>query len=173
MKLEELGLELDTRVTKLKINDDIELDVRRYLPVAEKTQMLQYIINAALDDRTGCFSPLRIEIYYSLAICKWYAGIEFDPESDPGQNYDLLESNGIVDWVISRIPEDEAKFITRLVEETTADIARYNSSAAGIIQNMSVDADGLNNQITDILSKIQAGEGLETLAAIKDVVGTD
>lgn len=64
-------------------------------------------------------------------------------------------------------------FISNLVEETTKDIARYNSSAAGIIQSMSNNASGLDEQITELLEKVKNGEGLEQLAVIKDVVGLD
>mgnify|MGYP006926996284 FL=1 len=60
-----------------------------------------------------------------------------------------------------------------LVNDTINDIARYNSSAAGIIQSMSNNAGGLDSQITDILEKIKNGEGMETLSVIKDVVGKD
>lgn len=60
-----------------------------------------------------------------------------------------------------------------LVKDTIKDIARYNSSAAGIIQMMNQNAGGLNEQITDMLNKIKNGENLETLSVIKDVVGTD
>ena len=55
-----------------------------------------------------------------------------------------------------------------LVEETTKNIARYNTSAAGIIQAMSNNADGLDKQISDIVSKLQSRENLELLDAIKD-----
>uniref|UniRef100_UPI003078C635 hypothetical protein n=1 Tax=Dialister succinatiphilus TaxID=487173 RepID=UPI003078C635 len=60
-----------------------------------------------------------------------------------------------------------------LVRDTLSDIARYNNSAAGIIQMMNKNASGLDTYITDIMEKIKNGENLETLSVIKDVVGKD
>jgi len=93
--------------------------------------------------------------------------------TEVSKTYDLLEENGVIDQIISTIPEDEIEFMKELVNDTVNDIARYNSSAAGIIQAMTANAGGLDSQITEILDKIKNGENLETLAVIKDVVGKD
>ena len=124
---------------------------------------------------TGCFSPVRVEVYFSIAVCKWYAGITFTDKqmTEVSKTYDLLEENGVIDKIISVIPENEINFMNELVNDTIDDIARYNSSAAGIIQAMSANADGLDNQITEILDKVKNGENMETLSVIKDVVGKD
>ena len=146
-----------------------------YLPVDEKAEFIQFIVNHALDDMTGCCSPVRIEVYFSIAVCKWYANITFTEKqmTEISKTYDLLEENGVIDQIISTIPEDEIEFMKELVNDTVSDIARYNSSAAGIIQAMTANAGGLDSQITEILDKIKNGENLETLAVIKDVVGKD
>lgn len=151
------------------------LEVRTYLPIDDKTQFIQFVVNGALDEMTGTFSPLRTEVYFAIAVCRWYAGITFTEEDlvNVAAVYDALETNGVIDTIVSEIPEEEMGFISSLVEETTKDIARYNSSAAGIIQSMNSDASGLDTQITQILDKIKNSEGLEQLAVIKDVVGKD
>lgn len=169
----------------LKVNKDIKnivdtennvlFEVLQYLPIDEKTKFLQFVVNGALDERTGCFSPLRVEVYYSIAICKWYAGINFSDKqlSEIGKTYDLLESNNIIGNILDSIPKDEKEFMRELVNDTIKDIARFNSSAAGIIQQMSTNTEGLDSQLTEILDKIKNGENLETLNVIKDVVGKD
>ena len=75
---------------------------------------------------------------------------------------------GIIDDIIQVMEAEEYDFMYTLVEETTKNIARYNTSAAGIIQAMSNSADGLDKQISDIVSKLQSRENLELLDAIKD-----
>ena len=74
---------------------------------------------------------------------------------------------------MNAIPKDELEFIQDLVKDTISDIARYNSSAAGIIQMMNQNASQLDTQITNILDSIKNGENLETLSVIKDMVGKD
>lgn len=170
-----LGLKAKKVATSCQINDNISLEIRQYLPIDEKANLIQFIVNHALDQMTGCFSPVRVEVYFSIAVCKWYAGITFTDKqmAEVSKTYDLLEENGVIDKIISVIPENEINFMNELVNDTIDDIARYNSSAAGIIQAMSANADGLDNQITEILDKVKNGENMETLSVIKDVVGKD
>lgn len=170
-----LGLKAKKVAASCQINDNISLEIRQYLPIDEKANLIQFIVNHALDQMTGCFSPVRVEVYFSIAVCKWYAGITFTDKqmTEVSKTYDLLEENGVIDKIISVIPENEINFMNELVNDTIDDIARYNSSAAGIIQAMSANADGLDNQVTEILDKVKNGENMETLSVIKDVVGKD
>ncbi len=175
MTFTKLGLKAKKVAASCQINDNISLEIRQYLPIDEKANLIQFIVNHALDQMTGCFSPVRVEVYFSIAVCKWYAGITFTDKqmAEVSKTYDLLEENGVIDKIISVIPENEINFMNELVNDTIDDIARYNSSAAGIIQAMSANADGLDNQITEILDKVKNGENMETLSVIKDVVGKD
>ena len=174
VSFDDLNLELDDRRGAVKIGDTT-VTVRLYLPIAEKTELIQFVVNGALDDNTGCFSPLRVEVCFGIAMCKWYSDIEFTDEMlvDIGEIYDLLDSNGVISQVINCIPPEERKFMEELVNDTMADIARYNNSAAGIIQSMNFNAEGLNNQLQEVIKKVEHKEGLELLASIKDMVGND
>ena len=175
MTFTKLGLKAKKITTNCQLNDDITLEIRNYLPIDEKSEFIQFIVNHALDQTTGCFSPVRVEVYFSIAVCKWYANIAFTDKqmADISKTYDLLEENGVIDEIMSYIPKDEIEFMRDLANDTIDDIARYNSSAAGIIEAMTANAGGLDTQITEILNKIKNEENLETLAVIKDVVGKD
>lgn len=175
MTFAKLGLKAKKITTNCQLTDDITLEIRNYLPIDEKSEFIQFIVNHALDQTTGCFSPVRVEVYFSIAVCKWYANIAFTDKqmADISKTYDLLEENGVIDEIMSYIPKDEIEFMRDLANDTIDDIARYNSSAAGIIEAMTANAGGLDTQITEILNKIKNEENLETLAVIKDVVGKD
>lgn len=149
------------------------IEVCQYLPTEEKTKLLEFVIDGAIDYTTNTFSTLRVDVYFAIALCKWYAGIAFTEEdmANISSVYDAIDSNGVVNTILGVIPQEEADFIRDLVEATVADIERYNNSAAGIVQAMSNNASSLDGQIKDILESIQNGEGLEQLAVIKDVVG--
>lgn len=173
---EALGLEMgDIETTTIKINDTTELKVRSYLPIAEKGNLVTFVINGALDNMTGCFSPLRLEVYFAVAIVKWYAGVSFENQElmDIGNIYDILEANYVVSKVMGAIPEGELEFIESLVKDTAEDIARYNNSFAGMMSAMSGDASSLDEQLSEILEKIKNKEGMELLSVIKDVGGTN
>lgn len=173
VSFEDLNLAFTEKNSKIKIGD-VTITVRHYLPIKEKTELIQFVVNSALDDKTGCFSPLRLELYYAIATCKWYTDIEFtdDMLMNISNIYDLLDSNGVISAIMSAIPSEEREFMSDLVNDTVDDIARYNNSAVGIIQNMSSNAEGLNGQIQDIMNKIQNKEGTEELLSyIKDIYG--
>lgn len=156
----------------IKINDAIEVEVRDYLSVAEKAALLNFVIGASLDDETGCFSPLRVEVAFGIALCSFYSSIKFDDEDMKHIDlaYDVLDSTGIIDAICEAINPSELEFIQELVHDTVADVARYNSSAAGIVRTMATDADGMNSELNKILEQIKSDKGQEALKVIKDVV---
>ena len=176
MNFKDLKLTPKVSFTDIKIGEDSVLKVANYLPIEDKGNLITFVVDMALDTTTGCFSPVRVETYFALAICRWYGDMIFDDDDiqiNVALTYDTLETNGIIDAIMNAIPKDELEFIQDLVKDTISDIAKYNSSAAGIIQMMNQNASQLDTQITNILDSIKNGENLETLSVIKDMVGKD
>ena len=176
MNFKDLKLTPKVSFTEIKIGEDTVLKVANYLPIEDKGNLITFVVDMALDTTTGCFSPVRVETYFALAICRWYGDMVFDDDDiqiNVALTYDTLETNGIIDAIMNAIPKDELEFIQDLVKDTISDIAKYNSSAAGIIQMMNQNASQLDTQITNILDSIKNGENLETLSVIKDMVGKD
>ena len=174
MNLKDLGLrELEVETRPIKLKSGVEVSVRTYLPIDDKADLIAWVINLAVDDKTGCISPVRFETCFSVAVVQRYAGIEIDAEETLGNVYDLLEYNDVIDQVMGAIPENELRFLSDLAKETAQDVARYNNSFLGMVNMVSGDAESLQEQTNSLINKIKNSEGLEQLAAIRDVVGTD
>lgn len=169
----DLKLETKVETTKVKVNDTTELEVRAYLPTIEKVALLEYVVNNAIDEATGRFSPIRVELFFSLAVLHWYADMIFGDDVPALDAYDALETNGVLDAVVSAIPETEYNFVSELINTTVKDIADYNCSLAGMVRAVSQNADDIQAQVEELSKKIQNKEGLELLSDIKNVVGTD
>lgn len=169
----DLNLETKVEEKTIKVCGDKELAVRNYLPMTEKIALISYVVDHALDESTGRFSPVRVGLFFDLAVAHFYGGINFPDEVKALDAYDALETNFVLNAIISAIPQDEYVSMRELVIETTNDIADYNSSFAGVMQIASQDADGLGNQIEELLGKVKNREGMELLSEIKNVVGTD
>lgn len=171
----DMNLTLQMETEELHISEDLVLNVKTYLPINDKADFIQFIVTGSLDSMTGCFSPVRTEVYYAIGLCKWYAGIELteDELADAAALYDILETNNLIRAIESCIPAEELDILHALINDTLDDITRYNNSAAGIIQAMSNNADGLDGQLASILEQIKNSEGLEQLSVIKDVVGNE
>lgn len=170
MNYNDLGLDIEYKQVEVEIAGGKKLNVLTYLPMKDKTEMLQFIVNNVIDPKTGCASPIRMEIYFSIAICHWYGGIDFSNEdmAKISDVYDALEVNKVIQTIIDYVPYDEINFMRDLAEETVADVARYNSSAAGIVQSMADSSGSLDKQLSDIIQKVQSKEGLELLDMIKN-----
>lgn len=161
-----------TATKEIELNENLVLQVRQYVPTEEKAKIVQYVVNMSLDDRTGCFSPIRVNVYYAIAMLQHYCGIDFEDENLVDA-YDQLDSCGFITSVLDNIPEEERRYMENLVNDTIEDIAKYNTSFAGTIQAATSEANNLDSSVTDILNKIKNKEGLEVLDEIKNVVGTD
>ena len=170
MNYSDLGLDIEIKEVEVEVAGGKKLNVLTYLPIREKTEMLQFIVNNVIDPKTGCASPIRTEIYFSIAVCHWYGGIDFSNEdmANISDVYDALELNKVIQTIIDYVPYDEINFMRDLAEETVADVARYNSSAAGIVQSMADSSGSLDAQLSDIIQKVKSREGLEMLDMIKN-----
>ena len=141
-EMKEIRGDVSVMSTTYQIDDDNKLIVKTYLPMEEKAQFIQQVVDAAMDAKTGCFSPVRLNTYY-----------------------------GLLDGVLAAIPEDERNFLQEMVDDTVADISSYNMSFAGIMQSMTGEASNLGDSLDEILTKIKNREGLELLAEIKNIEG--
>lgn len=168
-----LGLKTipDTTNDSVEING-IEIPIKGYLTQQEKADLIAFVLENAVDSR-GCFSPIRVETFWGIALVKWYGGISFTDKQifDAGKTYDLLETNGVIDDICDAIPNDEYTFLKDMLNDTKDDITRYNNSFAGIIAAAANSAENMDNELTQILTKIKNKEGLEQLSVINDIVG--
>lgn len=173
-----LGLKVEplkeTKKVEWEVGDSsVIIDVKQYLPIKDKTDFLTYVIDHSIDDETGTFAPIRVQVYFDLAICKWYGQITFTDKqlNEIEKTYDLLKGYGIPELIGSAIPEEELAAIADFCNNTIEDMEKYNQSFVGMIQTISNKNEGMDATITDILDKIKNKEGIETLDVIRDIMG--
>ena len=152
--------------------NEVDIPIKGYLTQQEKADLISFVLENSVDSR-GCFSPVRVETFWGIAIVKWYADIAFTDKQifDAGKTYDILETNNVIGSVIEVIPTHEYEYLTDMMNETKADIERYNNSFAGMVAAAAGSANNMDTELTELLTKIQNGEGLEQLAVVKDIVG--
>lgn len=172
-----LKSKIEPEVKQVMIPDtDLSIDILTYLPQNTKATLIGFVVENSIDQTTGCSSPLRLDTWFSIALAKYYGQITFTDKQleDPGKVYDILQMNGVFNIIADTIPEAEYNYIKDCVEQTAQDVARYNTSAAGIIGAMREESGGLGSQIDEMLKKIQDREGIEELTSIRDaIVGKD
>ena len=168
-----LKTKLTQEVVQVQLQDtDILLDIFTYLPQNTKAEFIGFVVENSIDQTTGCSSPLRLDTWFSIALAKYYGQITFTNKQleDVGKVYDVLQSNNVFNIIANTIPDEEYNYIKNCTEATAADVARYNSSAAGIISAMKMESGDLNEQLNKVLKQVQDKDSINELLSIRDAI---
>lgn len=164
--------EIENNVVTGKIGD-VEIEVKQYLPIAEKLELVGRIIMNALDDN-AIPNTLKIGFFTDIEIILAYSNIEFSEDemnNHLSEVYDILEQNGIIEQIISKIPESEYETILDAIEETIQSFYKYKSSLRGMIDNVMTDYKDTEVDVEALKEKIDSGEGMELIKEVVEKLG--
>ena len=163
-----MGLKVDTSTKVVAIGEQ-EIEVRQYLPVNEKLEMISRILNNAADDNNFA-NPIKLDVFTNLEIVFTYTNLQFTDKQkeDLVKLYDILESNHIFDAIIQVIPAGEYEGVLEGIDLCADAVYNYQNSIMGILENIAQNYDNLALDVTDIESKIA---NPENLALLRNVLG--
>lgn len=166
-----LGLKKKDDIAKITIND-IEIEVKQYLPVEEKINIVMNVLNNSSSDNSFA-NPMQVEVFANLEIVFAYTNLSFTDKQkeDPAKLYDLLEQNDIFNAVIDAMDEREYSVLIDWISETINSYYTYNNSALGILSQISQDYSNLNLDATEIQDKIANPENLTLLKDVMTKLG--
>ena len=153
-----LKLKINEEIKQVKLNDEITIEVKQYLPIQEKLALMGRVIELAHMQDENYSNPVKAAVFRDLAIIENDTNIAFTDrqKEDPAKLYDLLYSTGTIDTVLNNIPEDEYTKIVVGVQDSIEAVYKYQNSILGILDtiktdydNMKLDIDSLNQTITD------------------------
>ena len=162
-----LNLKKIDKVQVVTING-LEVEVKQYLPVAEKLELIANVLNNSADDNNFA-NPVKTYVLSHLEIIYAYTNLSFTDKQkeDPAKLYDILETNGIIDSIILAMPPSE---YDNLIEDITSTIDayyKYKNSTLGILEAATTDYKNLDLEASDIQKKIADPDNLTLL---KDVI---
>ena len=162
-----LSLKRKNEVKTITINNN-QIEIKQYLPVNEKLDLIARVINGA-HDQNNFPNPIKIEVIGTLEMIMAYTNISFTEKQkeDIPKLYDLLEENSVIKDIISQIPEDEYNFIIDGINKTVDAVYTYNNSVLGILEAVSKDYSNLDFDATQIQKKMADPENLKL---VKDVL---
>lgn len=148
------------------------IEVKQYLPLDEKTQMFERIINNSADDK-GFYNITKVNFWLKLDVLFSYTNISFTDKQkeDLFKLYDLVEGSGLMKLILSHMDPDELKDITDTIWDTIKNLYKYANSALGIMQALVTDYDNLNLEASDIQSKIADPENLNLIRDVLSKLG--
>lgn len=160
------------KIKEIKINDK-KVEVKQYLPVNEKLNLITNVLQAIAGNEYNFVNPVQLDVYTALEIVYHYTNIDIaeDAKSNPGELYDTFENNDIINAIVASIPETEYNFIVDGVQDTVTAYYAYKNSALGIMENITQDYSNLDLDATKIQEKMADPNSIPLLKAIVDKLG--
>lgn len=154
VSLTKLGLKVNQDIKTIEFNEQI-IEVKQYLPINDKLELISNVINASHDDNNFA-NPVKVSVFTTLEIMYAYTNINFTDKQkeDPTKLYDMLISSGIVEVIINVIPEAEYHEIIRGVSDSINAIYTYRNSVLGILESISADYSQLSFDAEEIQKKL-------------------
>lgn len=152
--------------------EEVYYDVKHYLPLKEKLELVSRIINQSVDDN-GFYNPMRVKMYMCLEVVYAYTNLSFTAKQkeDPFKLYDLLVSTGIFTDIVNCIREKDWSEIKECTWQTIENIYKYKNSVMGILDNISADYSNLNLDASEIQKKLADPENMELLRDVLTKLG--
>ena len=171
VSLTKLGLKVNQNVKNIEFNEQI-IEVKQYLPINEKLELISSVINSAADENNFS-NPVKENVFLTLEILYHYTNINFTDKQkeDPVKLYDLVVSSGLVNKVTDLIPEEELDEVINGVAQSVKAIYTYRNSALGILESISQDYSNLDLDATEIQEKLANPENMAFLKQVLTKLG--
>jgi hypothetical protein len=169
--------------TKLKINhyekmvdyfeiNDVEVEVKQYLPIEDKLELITNVLNNAVDNK-GFYNPARIEIFFTLEMISAYANINVTEKlrEDVFRTYDRLVASGLYEKFKKALPESEFNQMWNWCMESIQSVYKYRNSVMGMLETMNNDYKELNLDAKEIKENLGDKENLTLVRDILDKLG--
>lgn len=167
-----LGIKkVNDEVKTIQFND-IEIEVKQYLPIQDKLTIIGNAINNAMDGNRFP-NEIKLKMYLTLEIIFAYTNITFTDKQkeDLAKLYDMLQSTGLIEIVVAAIPVDEfdnvmidGRFIAR-------DMYVQMNSVYGIMENIAQDYSNVGAEADAIEQKIANPNNLTFLKDVMNKLG--
>lgn len=164
----------------LKVNQDIKtiifnnqsIEVKQYLPVNEKLELISNVINYSADDNNFA-NPVKVKLFTNLEILYNYTNINFTDKQkeDFVKLYDMIISSELFAAIVEAIPETEYNAVIEGVKKSIKAFYKYKNSALGIMESISADYSALDLDATKIQEKLADPENMAFLKEVTTKLG--
>lgn len=171
VSLTKLGLKVNQDIKNIEFNEQI-IEVKQYLPINEKLELISSVINSAADENNFS-NPVKENVFLTLEILYHYTNINFTDKQkeDPVKLYDLVVSSGLVNKVTDLIPEEELDEVINGVAQSVKAIYTYRNSVLGILESISKDYSNLDLDATEIQQKLADPNNMALLKQVLTKLG--
>lgn len=166
-----LGLEKKEEVKTYSVGENT-IEVKQYLTVAQKGEIINHIVNNSIDDY-NYYNPCKVMFFTDVELILNYTNLTFTEKQKEAidKPFDILYENGVAQALIALIPESELNYINKAVIDVIHSQYEYKNSVRGIIADMATDYDKLNLDLDTLNKKIANKENIDLVSLIGDKLG--
>lgn len=166
-----LGLTKNQEVKNVEWGEYM-IEVKQYLPINEKLNLISNVINFAHDENNYS-NPVKVDVYTALEIMYAYTNINFTDKQkeDVTKLYDLIVSSGLYAKVLEVIPSNEHCNLLNAIKKSIDAIYAYQNSVMGILDTINSDYSNLNLNASEIQKKLADPNNMELLRDILAKLG--
>ena len=167
-----LGLIKNQEVKQINWNDQV-IEVKQYLSINEKLNLISNVINFAHDGDNNYSNPVKVDVFTTLEIMYAYTNINFTDKQkeDFIKTFDLIYGSGLFAAVRDAIPMAEYEDLLCAIRKSIDAIYAYQNSVMGILDTISTDYSDLNFDATEIQQKLSDPNNMELLKSVLTKLG--
>lgn len=141
MKVSYANLKLKTKADVQSFDfQDVKIEVLQYLPVEDKYALVMTLLeNNRMEN--GLYDHVKLDVAFHLLLVYMYSNLNFTDKQKENEDkiYDVLASNGLLEAIISRIPESEYNYLYSMIEKYMEEDLKYSTTAVSLIKSLIVD----------------------------------
>jgi hypothetical protein len=139
VRYSDLKLKTNIKTESFSFNG-FSIEVKQYLPVSDKYDLLMIALQKAKKS-DGTYDEFLLSIYFYLNLVYLYSNIEFTAEdkADELTLYDTLKSNGLLEEIVSYIPEKEYVNLFSTLNKIVQNDMEYGTRAGAVITKVVQD----------------------------------
>ena len=168
-----LGLTKNTEVKTFTYSGQ-EIEVKQYLPIEDKLELIANAINNTLmTDENRFPNYVKLKMYLKLEIVFKYTNLVFTDKQkeDLPKLYDLLEGNGIIKMIADRLPEYDYLYLEEDAREILAGMHEYNNSIYGVLDTVKNNYSDMKLDVDELRDELANAENLDIVKQVVDKLG--
>lgn len=149
-----------------------EIEVKQYISIQDKLNMISEVLNLAAD-QNRFYNSGKVKMFFALKVLDYYTNISITEKQkeNPIKIYDDIISSGFYGEVFKHIPEDEIGFVYNTMMESIEQIYKYQNSAYGILDAMNTDYNNLDLDIQKLIGDLKDKKDIEFLNDVMSKLG--
>ena len=148
INFDDLKLSFQDKSKNVIINGQ-KIEIKQYLPVQDKVNLIQIILQQGLVN--DMYDETILEALFYVYTIMYYTDLEFTDEQkkNPLDIYDTLMSNDVLNVILSGIPEDEFIDLMDYFEKQKELNLKYQTSFTFVLNQIATKAEGVLKNLNE------------------------